>query len=95
MNIYRMIGNNFGTAGAIELAERLSAWHDSMVAHERFGGGRPCGDDCPHGDAGLLWAEAVETYGERADELVFLRSRGHKARRPGGSPRRPDGEARA
>lgn len=73
MNVYRMIGNNVGTAEAIDLAERLSAWHDSMVAHER--GGQGCHDECPHADARLLWDEAVQTLGDRADELRFLRAR--------------------
>ena len=36
MNIYRMIGNKLGTREAIELAERLNAWHDAMVTHERL-----------------------------------------------------------
>lgn len=77
MNIYVMIGNNVGSRDAVELGERLSAWHDAMVAHER----RPatpggCGDDCPHVEAGTLWREAVATFGPYAADLKFLRSRG-------------------
>jgi hypothetical protein len=77
MNIYRMIGNALGTPEAIELAERLSAWHDAMVAHERSAR-RPdgCDDECPHVDAAALWREAAQIYGDRASELGFLRSRG-------------------
>lgn len=74
MNIYRMLGSRMGTGEALELAERLSAWHDAMVAHERFRG-RGCDEDCPHADAGLLWSEATRTFGDRAGELAFLRSR--------------------
>jgi hypothetical protein len=76
MNIYRLIGNAHGTSDAPELAERLSAWHDAMVAHERFAGSRrSCDEDCPHVDAAALWTEAATLFGDRADELVFLRSR--------------------
>lgn len=73
MNVYRMLGNSVGTPEAIDLGERLSAWHDAMVAHER--GGRGCHDDCPHADAAVLWDEALETLGDRAEELRFLRAR--------------------
>jgi hypothetical protein len=76
MNIYRMLGIRFGTREARQLGERLSAWHDAMVAHERRDRIRDCSDECPHGEAGLLWAEARETFGADADELSFLRSRG-------------------
>lgn len=77
MNIYRMIGNTLGTSEAIELAERLSAWHDAMVAHERLANQREsCDDECPHVDAALLWREAAQLFGDRAEELRFLRSRG-------------------
>ncbi len=79
MNIYRMIGNGLGTPEAIELAERLSAWHDRMVAHERFAGARrSCDEDCPHVNARVLWNEASDLFGDRAGELVFLRSRAVK-----------------
>jgi hypothetical protein len=75
MNIYRMIGSRLGTPDALDLAERLSAWHDAMVAHERFRG-RGCDEECPHADAGALWREATQTFGDRAGELGFLKSRG-------------------
>ena len=79
MNIYRMIGNTLGTPEAIELAERLSAWHDAMVAHERVSKRDSCDEDCPHVDAATLWREAAQLFGERAGELRFLRSRGGEA----------------
>ena len=76
MNIYRMIGNTLGTPDAIELADRLSAWHDAMVTHERLLRlRRSCGEDCPHVDAPVLWRQATELFGDRARDLVFLRSR--------------------
>lgn len=81
MNIYQMIGNAVGTVDAAELAERLAHWHDRMVAHERRGA--PCNDECPHTEAGPLWDETVRTFGARAGELRFLRSRSHApAREP-------------
>jgi hypothetical protein len=50
-----------------------------MVAHERkIRAGRSeevCDEECPHGEARTLWNEAVETFGERARRLTFLRSR--------------------
>jgi hypothetical protein len=77
MNIYRMIGNALGTPEAIDLAERLSAWHDAMVAHERSARRSDgCDDECPHVDAATLWREAALLFGDRATELAFLRSRG-------------------
>ena len=77
MNIYLMIGNNVGTPGAVELGERLSAWQDAMVAHERRPPGSPiCDEECPHVEAALLWKEAVATFGSYAADLKFLRSRG-------------------
>jgi hypothetical protein len=79
MNIYRMVGKTLGTPEAIELAERLSAWHDAMVFHERVVRYSSCGEDCPHVDAVTLWREAAQLFGERAAELRFLRSRGGQA----------------
>jgi hypothetical protein len=76
VNIYRMIGSSVGTPDAQELAARLSSWHDAMVAHERSVTRPACDDECPHGDAPVLWAEALQTFGDRATELRFLRSRG-------------------
>lgn len=61
------------------LSVRLSAWHDAMVMHERRlrlgSAGATCHDECPHAEARSLWAEALVTFGERAQELTFLRSR--------------------
>ena len=74
MNIYRMLGSRMGTSDAQELGERLSAWHDAMVAHERQRE-RSCDDECPHANAGVLWDEATHTFGDRARELVFLKLR--------------------
>ena len=77
MTIYLMIGNNIGTREAVELGERLSAWHDAMVAHERLrAGSARCGEDCPHAEAAVLWKDAVRTFGPYAADLKFLRSRG-------------------
>ena len=78
MNIYRMLGSRMGTPDALDLSERLSAWHDAMVAHERLRT-RVCNDECPHADAGLLWREAMEAFGDRAGELRFLKSRASRA----------------
>jgi len=74
MNVYRMIGNHAGTPEALDLAERLSTWHDAMVAHER-GAGEGCDEECPHAEAGPLWDDAVRTFGDRAEELQFLKAR--------------------
>jgi hypothetical protein len=70
---------------AAELATKLTVWHDAMVAHERKlrldVAGELCDDECAHAEARLLWTEAVETFGARAEELKFLRSRamgGHR-----------------
>jgi hypothetical protein len=61
MNPYILIGSAGGTAEAASLSQRLAAWHDAMVAHERrLRAGRlgdECDDDCAHGQARLLWAE--------------------------------------
>jgi hypothetical protein len=79
MNPYVMLGSGIGTSEAASLAARLAAWHDAMVAHERrLRTGRTadtCDDECPHVEARTLWAEALATFGTRASELTFLRSR--------------------
>jgi hypothetical protein len=79
MNPYAMLGAGVGTTEAATLSERLCEWHDSMVAHERrLRTGRTddaCDDDCPHAEARALWSEALTTFGPRAHELAFLRSR--------------------
>ena len=87
MNVYTMLSSGFGTNEATDLGFRLSAWHDAMVAHERrLRAGTTddtCDDECPHTDARALWAEALATFGARARDLVFLRSRAQSAQRPG------------
>ena len=79
MNPYVMLGSGIGTSEAASLSARLAAWHDAMVAHERrLRSGRTadtCDDECPHVEARTLWAEALATFGARAGELTFLRSR--------------------
>jgi hypothetical protein len=79
MNPYVMLGSGIGTSEAASLSARLAAWHDAMVAHERrLRTGRTadtCDDECPHVEARTLWAEALATFGARASELTFLRSR--------------------
>ena len=78
MNLYTFLGNGVGTSEAAALSERLGTWHDAMVSHERrLRGGHArdvCDEDCPHAEAPELWAKAVTTFGDRADELSFLRS---------------------
>jgi hypothetical protein len=79
MNPYAALGSGVRPAEAASLRARLSAWHDEMVAHERrLRTGRTsdrCDEDCPHAEARTLWAEASATFGTRANELAFLRSR--------------------
>ena len=85
MNPYTILSSGVGTHDAAALGGRLSAWHDAMVAHERRlrSGvtGDACDDECPHAEARALWSEAVNTFGARAQELTFLRSRAQDARR--------------
>lgn len=79
MNLYRSLGNAIGTREAIELACRSTAWHDAMVVHQRHSGASPsqrCGADCPHAEAEALWREALDVYGDRAQQLGFLQIRG-------------------
>jgi hypothetical protein len=83
MNIYRVLGDRIGTSEARELAQQLVAWHDAMVKHLRIVGSRAtahCADDCPHVEAGVLWAAAQEILGANANQLDFLRSHGTRAR---------------
>jgi hypothetical protein len=86
MNLYMLIGSAIGTIEAAALSQRLAAWHDAMVMHERrLRAGRTnhgCGDECAHGEARALWAEAVTTFGHRAHDLSFLRSRAMTATGP-------------
>ena len=84
VNLYTTLSAGVGTSDAAALSGRLAAWHDAMVAHDRrlrsgLASAR-CDDDCPHAEARLLWAEAVTTFGDRAAELGFLRSRAQAAR---------------
>jgi hypothetical protein len=80
MNPYAMLASGSGDLTSSALAARLAAWHDAMVAHERrLRAGRTgdvCDEECPHVEARTLWAEALAAFGERAQELSFLRSRG-------------------
>lgn len=76
------MSSGLGTHEATALSARLSAWHDAMVAHERLLRSRAasaCDDECPHAEARTLWSEAVITFGARARELTFLRSRAQVA----------------
>ena len=79
MNPYAILGSGVGTEEAASLCARLHTWHDAMVAHERLlranGPARRCDEDCPHVEARTLWAEALATFGKRASDLAFLRSR--------------------
>ena len=83
MNPYAMIGSSVGTTEAVTLSERLAAWHDAMVAHERRLRARAaadrCHEDCPHAEAKALWSDAVAILGTRAGDLAFLRSRAQGA----------------
>jgi hypothetical protein len=77
MNIYRVLGDRIGTSEARELAEQLVAWHDAMVKHLRVMSARrdaTCRDDCPHGEAALLWSAAQQTFGAKVKDLAFLRA---------------------
>lgn len=74
MNVYKQLGYANGTPEARQLADRLSAWHDAMVAHERRADSS-CSDGCPHAEARALWREALEVFGAEARELRFLARR--------------------
>jgi hypothetical protein len=91
MKLYTTIGLRAGSPEATALSERLAAWHDAMVAHERqLRAGRAalgCHDDCPHEEARVLWPEAVATFAERADDLSFLKSRATSSADRGTTPR--------
>ena len=84
VNLYTTLSAGVGTSEATLLSARIAAWHDAMVAHDRrlrsgIASAR-CDDECPHAEARLLWAEAVTTFGDRAVELGFLRSRAQAPR---------------
>ena len=84
MNQYKMLSSGTSTHEATALSARLSTWHDAMVMHERrlrIGtAGATCHDECPHAEARILWAEALDTFGERVQALTFLRSHSASAR---------------
>jgi hypothetical protein len=89
MQYYRFLAHQAGTPEAIELASRLIAWHDAMVAHERaikreVSGG--CDEPCPHAEALDLWREAQQVFGQGALELAFLRAQAAKAAPPPVTP---------
>ena len=92
MNPYLLLGSGIGTSKAASLGERLTAWHDAMVAHDRrVRAGHAadlCDDECPHAEASVLWSEAVATFGPRAHELRFLRARATERRSKAGAPAR-------
>ncbi len=78
MNPYTMMAVGSGDPKASALATRLATWHDAMVAHERSlktGRTGVCSEDCPHVQAPSLWAEASAVFGDRAHEMLLLRSR--------------------
>jgi hypothetical protein len=87
-----MLSSGLDTNHGSSLAARLTAWHDAMVAHERKlrmdTAGEACDEECPHVEARLLWGEALETFGDRAHELKFLRSRATNAPQSQPPPRR-------
>ena len=79
MNVYRSIGYAVGTPEARALALRLSAWHDAMVAHQRPADTSRitrCDAECPHAEASSLWHQAVDIFGDEAEQLGFLRRYG-------------------
>ena len=79
MSPYAIVSSNAPSAEAASLVERLTSWHDRMVAHERqlrtAGTSGPCDDECPHVEAGMLWTEVTSVIDPPANELAFLRSR--------------------
>jgi hypothetical protein len=83
MNPYAILATANDSSESAPLSDRLKAWHDAMVAHERrLRAGQAadaCDDECPHGEARHLWAEALEAFGPRAQDLTFLRTRASAA----------------
>jgi hypothetical protein len=79
MTLYTTLSTGAGTREATALGARLAALHDAMVAHERrIRAGTTsdaCDEECAHAEARALWLEALATFGRRAHELAFLRSR--------------------
>ena len=99
MNPYTMLASGIPSPAAASLSTRLAVWHDAMVAHERrLRAGQAverCDDGCPHVEARALWDEARSTFGRRARELTFLRSRAtrHAPSHPGRDPAGRSGPA--
>ncbi len=79
MKLYALIGSRAGSHEATALSERVAAWHDDMVSHERQlrtgRAGIDCHEDCPHSEARVLWTEVLSIFPEYAPDLSFLRSR--------------------
>jgi hypothetical protein len=74
---YQIVAQQQGSVDALALADQLAAWHDRMVTHRRALAaaiGRRCDDACPHAEAVELWRAAVETLGDAADRLAFLKA---------------------
>jgi hypothetical protein len=77
VTLYQAIAHRVGSPEALELGRQLSSWHDRMVAHERVrtpSTRRVCDDTCPHAESIELWHAALQTLGEAADRLTFLKS---------------------
>jgi hypothetical protein len=74
---YLSVAHRQGSDEAVDLAGRLSSWHDEMVSHARAAGkphATPCDEFCPHARAGELWSAARDVLGEAADRFTFLRN---------------------
>jgi hypothetical protein len=77
MNLYRTIGDRIGTPEARALSQELIAWHDAMVKHLRsVSSGAACLAGCAHDEARVLWATALDIFGDHAGSLLFLRAHG-------------------
>ncbi len=78
LHVYRLLAGRIGTSDALDLAQDLASWHDTMVLHERTQSalGTRCSsaDDCPHTEARDLWHRARQIFGSDADRLTFLRA---------------------
>jgi hypothetical protein len=84
VNIYRHLAHRLDAPDARDLADRLSEWHDEMVAHERrrraAASRNLCDDECPHATARELWRSAVAVFGDLARDLTFLARYGAASR---------------
>lgn len=78
MHLYQSVADLVGTLDARDLARQLASWHDEMVNHVRAVRlrGLHCEDDCPHERARMLWATALDVFGEHASRLTFLHAHG-------------------